>query len=186
MAQDKIDLIELFSTDESIDERLRNKFLNVIKGNSVRGFDYIKFKASVEKMKEMGMDEETAYKSAFATASIMGLTKETLLQSILKTKNSLDEEKVKFAQALKKQITKKIDGEDQEVKRLKKEIENRKAQIKTMLNEIEILEKRIKNSDELKIKNKDKIDAKKQVFISTFEAVYSHLVEDEKLIKQYL
>ena len=99
---------ELIDELEGNDQKSINFLSSAIEKNSLKGFDYIEFKKSLKAMQDMNLDSTTAIKSAFATASTMGLTKERLLHSIQHYKNVLSKEKSQFDDALKKQVDSRI------------------------------------------------------------------------------
>ena len=74
-----LNLKELFSSTDDSNEKVLMKLLAAIKDGQSDQFDYLKFKMSHQALLKMGMDESTAAKSAFLTASTMGITKENLL-----------------------------------------------------------------------------------------------------------
>ena len=76
-----IDLKNLFSVGEDVDSKSLNALLKALKNNSSAQFDFLKFRHSVLTMKNMDMNEEMAFKSAFATASTIGINKTNLLKS---------------------------------------------------------------------------------------------------------
>ncbi|HHH52555.1 MAG TPA: hypothetical protein ENK91_02770, partial [Bacteroidetes bacterium] len=63
----KIDLKKLFGLESGYDEKSINALLNAINKNHLKDFDYLKFKASVQNLLDMNMDEKTGIKSTFAT-----------------------------------------------------------------------------------------------------------------------
>lgn len=106
----QIDLKTLFDLDESTyNQNIVQSVLENIKERSQAGFDYLKFKFSVENLQKMGMDEATSIKSAFTTASAMGMTKEELIKSIAFYEGTMQREKEEFTNILRAQITKMID-----------------------------------------------------------------------------
>ena len=70
-----INLKDLFAVTSEMNEKVLLKLLTAIKDGQQKDFDYLKFKQSYKSLCQMGMDESTAAKSAFLTASTMGLTK---------------------------------------------------------------------------------------------------------------
>ncbi|MEE9439431.1 MAG: hypothetical protein V3V14_10555 [Saprospiraceae bacterium] len=174
----KVDLKKLFRSDDITSTKFQNKLIEAIAKLSTEEFDYLKFKISVNKMIEMGMDSQTAIKSAYVTASVMGLSKAKLLRSANKYKNTLSTEREQFAAALKNNITKNIDGKKVEAIKLTKEIENHKVKIKKMLSEIELFEDKIASVDEVVQKNRNKIESTRTNFTATFDAIYSQIEED--------
>ncbi|MEZ4920023.1 MAG: hypothetical protein R2792_13045 [Saprospiraceae bacterium] len=70
----------LFTSDNT-DEKSLTFLTQAIEKNNLPGFDYFEFKRAVSSLLQMDIDEATAYKSAFATAATMGLTKDKLLET---------------------------------------------------------------------------------------------------------
>ena len=173
-----VDLKKLFASDDITNTKMQNALIAAIKKNASDEFDYLKFKVSVNKMLEMGMDRETALKSAFATASVMGVTKNKLVTSAKKYRGTLDKEREQFAIALKNKIAKNVDGKKVEAERLKKEIVSHKEKIAKLLNEIEMFENKIAQVDDVVAAAQQKIEATRSDFKSTFDAIYSQIEED--------
>ncbi len=173
-----VDLKKLFASDDITNAKMQTALIAAISKNASDEFDYLKFKVSVTKMLEMGMDRETAVKSAFATASVMGVTKNKLVTSAKKYKGSLDKEREQLAVALKNKIAKNVDGKKVEAERLKKEIVSHKEKIAKLLKEIELFEAKIGQVDDLVAAAKEKIESTRNDFKSTFDAIYSQIEED--------
>lgn len=173
-----VDLKKLFASDEITNSKMQSALITALKKNASEDFDYLKFKVSVKKMLEMGMDRETALKSAFATASVMGVTKNKLVNSAKIYRGAMDKEKEQFAIALKNKIAKNVDGKKVEAERLKKEIVSHKEKIAKLLKEIEIYETKIAQVDDVVAAAQAKIEATRRDFKSTFDAIYSQIEED--------
>ena len=74
---------DIFGTHHGLDERSMESLVGALERENLPGFDYLEFKQALERLQAMDMAEETAFKSAFATASTMGLTKDKLLKTAL-------------------------------------------------------------------------------------------------------
>ncbi len=173
-----VDLKKLFASDDITNSKMQSALIAAISKNASEEFDYLKFKVSVKKMIEMGMDKETAIKSAFATASVMGITKNKLVSSAKKYKGSLDKERDQFAIALKNKIAKNVDGKRVEAEKLKKAIVSHKEKIAKLLQEIELYEGKIGQVDDVINAAKEKIESTRNDFKTTFDAIYSQIEED--------
>lgn len=174
----KVDLKKLFASDDITNAKMQTALITAIGKNASEEFDYLKFKVSVKKMIEMGMDRATAVKSAFATASVMGVTKNKLITSAKRYKGILDKERDQFAVALKNKIAKNVDGKLVEAEKLKKEIISHKEKIAKLLKEIEIYEAKIGQVDDVITGAKEKINSTRNDFKTTFDAIYSQVEED--------
>lgn len=173
-----VDLKKIFASEDITNTKMQTALIAAISKKASEEFDYLKFKVSVTKMLEMGMDKDTAFKSAFATASVMGITKNKLVNSAKIYKGSLDKEREQFAIALKNKIAKNVDGKRVEAERLKKEIISHKEKIAKLLKEIELFEIKVSEVDEVVAAAQEKIEATRNDFKSTFDAIYSQIEED--------
>jgi predicted nucleic acid-binding Zn-ribbon protein len=125
-----------FQMPDYLDNKSYEILVNEMVSKSDAGFDYWKFKRATRSLMEMGMDETTAIKSAFATASAIGLDKEGLENTIKKNLQLLDDERKQFIAALEKQIRERVLSREEEVKKLQQIIEQcvqKIAELKTEL-----------------------------------------------------
>ena len=181
------DLRDLFSDTTGLDEKSVSALLRAIKNNYQNGqFDYLKFKQSVDSLKKMDMTDEMAFKSAFTTASTLGLTKESLLASAKKYIYALENERETFAQAVLSQKKNQIEGRKEEVKDLAKKIEQHKIKIKELEREISIFQARIDNVDQDVENARSKIEQTKDKFLQVYETLNSNIKSDIENINIYI
>ena len=150
------------------------------------GFDYLKFKQSIDQLAGLKLDEPTALKSAFAIASTMGVTKDSLLQSGRHYLTILGEEKKQFDQALNSQVQQRIDSKKDELISLQKQIEAHKKQIAKLEKQILEFEDKIARSDEEVAGAKSSINQTKLKFESTYQQFVSAIEADMAAIQQNL
>lgn len=182
-----IDLQSLFPDIKGKDEKSILALLRALKQNfDPHAFDYFKFKQSVETLTKMDMDMATAYKSAFATASTMGLTKEKLSRSADKYISVLDHERESFATALLSRKKEKVDGRKSEVAGLSLKIEEHKSKILELQREIEIFQSRIDNVDQDVEDATVKIEGTKDKFLSVYNVLAEAIKKDIDSINNYL
>ncbi len=181
------DLHDLFPDTKSLDQKSVTALLKSIKNSYHEGsFDYLKFKQSVLSLAKLNMDEATSFKSAFATAQTMGLSKESLIKSANKYIYALEGERESFAEALLKQKEIKVDGRRSEVEKLHDKIASHKQKIKELEREIEIFQQRIDNVDQDVDDAKAKIEGTKRNFLSVYEVISKAIKSDIELITIYL
>lgn len=182
-----IDLHDLFPSVRQLDEKSVFALFRAIKNNfDAATFDYMKFRKSVSSLTELNMDSATSYKSAFATASTMGLTKEKLLNSAKKYSQVLDDERESFATALLQQKAVKIEGRKSEVSSLVQKIEEHKLRIKELEREIEIFQTRIDNVDQDVEQASIKIDGTKKKFLDVYKVLSDSIKKDIETINLHL
>lgn len=150
------------------------------------GFDYLKFKQSLEQLASLKLDAATSLKSAFATASTMGVTKDSLLQSARHYLTILGEEKKQFDQALTNQVQQRIDSKKSELQNLQQQIEDHKRQIAKLEKQILEFQEKITRSDEEVVEAKASIDQTKIKFENTYQQFVSAIESDMTAIQQNL
>ncbi|HRG40619.1 MAG TPA: hypothetical protein PLC27_04410 [Saprospiraceae bacterium] len=181
-----INLKDLFAVTSEMNEKVLLKLLTAIKDGQQKDFDYLKFKQSYKSLCQMGMDESTAAKSAFLTASTMGLTKDKLLNTVQHYKNLLNKEKEQFSVALKNQIANNIDAKALEINRLQERTEENKRKIQQLMDEQIIIESEIAKLRESAELSKSKIEDTRDQFKNTFDILYAEIEEDGSLYDRIL
>jgi hypothetical protein len=181
-----INLKDLFAPINDVNDKVLMKLLTAIKDGQQKDFDYLKFKQSYKALSQMGMDESTAAKSAFLTASTMGLTKDKLMLTVQHYKNILNREKEQFAIALKNQIANNIDAKSLEINRLLEKIEENKRKIKQLVAEQELIEVEIMKLKDGSEVSRIKIEDTRDQFKHTFDILYSEIEEDGQLYDRVL
>ncbi|WP_235297004.1 hypothetical protein [Portibacter marinus] len=181
-----IDLNKIFETNGELDKKFVDALLRAIKNNAIKEFDYLKFMHSVKSMQDLNMDIDTSYKSAFATAQTIGLTKEKLLKTATHYVNVLRKEREHFADALKNQRSEKISGKLEEAEVLRNKINEYEEKMKQMEKEIAIYKKKIQGTDAAIEKEKQKIETIKNNFVTSYDHFEGVLKSDIDSINNLL
>jgi chromosome segregation ATPase len=176
----------LFGSQQELEQRSLESLIKALERNNQPGFDYIEFKQSLARLLEMGMDQAISFKSAFATASTVGLTKDKLLQTADHYKKVLLSEKQQFDAALHKQMEQRVESKLAEVKTMKQQIEDYKAKIQQLEEKIAKAQNTIDHADEHVRAAKEKIAATKEGFEVTLRTVLNEIDEDIEQIKVLL
>ena len=179
-------LTDLFAQAAGTDEKSLSFLMKALEGNDLTGFDYIQFKQSVQALAKMNMDEATAYKSAFATASTMGLTKAKLIETAGYYRNILVKEQDNFAKALNNQLTTKVEAKKKEVEKLKYQIDKNKEQIKKLQDEIASYLDKVESTEASIVEEDNRITAAKDKFEKTHRTVLNEIDADVNNIQKYL
>ena len=179
-------LNQIFNINQVVDQKSLDFLTRALDRNNLTGFDYIEFKQSLSSLKKMNMDDETAIKSAFATASTVGLTKDKLVQTARHYQQIIDKEKAQFDEALQNQVKEKIAGKKAEVDRLKKEILENQKQIKAIEESIKKSQATIDNADADINAAQDKINTTKSNFENTYQSILGIIAEDIDKFNKYL
>lgn len=180
------DLKKIFGDHHGLDDKSVGFLVSALTKSNLPGFDYLEFKQSLAALGAMDMDEQTAIRSAFATASTVGLTKEKLLKTAEHYKQVLQTEKRQFDAALQKQIEQRIQGKAAEVAKLKKQVEEYKAKIAQLEAQIAKSQETIDHADEHISAAKEKIDSTRENFEHTLQSVVNEIDKDIENINKYL
>lgn len=180
------DLKAFFGDHHGLDERSINALAKALEKNNLPGFDYIEFKQALGRLQDMDMDESTAFRSAFATASTVGLTKEKLLKTADHYRKILTKEKQQFDDSLKRQMEQRVSAKQQEVEKLKKQIEDHKAKIRQLQEKVEKAQVTIDHSDEHIQEAKTKLLDTKEKFDYALQSIVNEIEKDIENIGTYL
>lgn len=175
-----------FGAMHGLDEKSLQFLINALEKNNLPGFDYIEFKQSLSKLLAMNMDDETAFKSAFATASTLGVTKEKLKQTAQHYQSILAKEKTQFDNALRKQMTQRVEGKRQEVERLRQQVVEYEKKIQELQARIEAANTTISQADAQIEGAKAKITSTKEAFDFTHQSIMNQINIDIENLERYL
>lgn len=180
------ELKKIFGKDETIDSKSVEFLTNALAKGNQPGFDYLEFKISLSKLEEIGMDESTAFKSAYATASTVGLTKDKLVTTAQHYKQVLSKEKGQFDLALNNQLEKRVNGKRNEVEKLKKKIGEWNEKIAALNEQIARAQATIDDADQNIQAEMRKIETTKNNFERTHQSMFVHIEKDLENIQMYL
>lgn len=171
----------IFNSVEGVDDKSYSFLLKALEKNGLDGFDYLKFKTSLNAMKDMNLDDDTAIKSAFATAGTMGLTKQTLVKTAKHYKSVLSKEREDFEAALEAQINDRINARKEESEKLKGIISQCQEQIKKLEEKIKECQTRIDKTDQDIKDAESRIMGSRDKFVSTYKSLVEEI--DADLVK---
>jgi len=181
-----IDIRTLFDGLEDLDKKFVDALIRALKNNHLKEFDYLRFKKAVMSLEELDMDQTIAFKSAFATASTIGVTKEKLKKTAIHYKNVLAKEQSEYAEALKNQQNKKVSGKRVEAKKMKEKIEDFKTKITQMQNEMAMFQEKIDSTDNEIAKAEKKLTETRDKFVNAMNVFTGQIDKDLELIELYL
>ena len=177
---------DILGVKGNIDKKASQFLSAAMEENGSSGFDYLKFKQSIDAMLKLELDEETAFKSAFITAKTMGVTKAGLVKSAKQYLDILMKEKSKFDEALQKRVEEHVASKSKEVDDLKHQIENMRTKIAEMEARIGEFEQKIASADQDVEKERKKIEETQQKFEGTFNSFVTIIQGDLDNIAEYI
>ena len=176
----------IFGKDHGLDQKSVDFLTKALEKSNLPGFDYIEFKQSLDALSKLNIEEEMAFKSAFATASTVGLTKTKLLETAEHYKKVLANEKAQFDSALHKQVQQKVAGKEGEVKKLKDQIVKHQEKIQQLQDQLAKFQKTIDGADAQIDAARKKIESTREGFERTHQSILNQIDKDIENIKKYL
>jgi len=180
------DLKSIFGDTHGLDNKSVEFLTQALEKNNLPGFDYLEFKLSLGRLAQIGVAEETAYKSAYATASTVGLTKDKLVATAKHYREVLVKEKEQFDLALNNQLQKRVNSKRQEVEKLKAQIEAWQQQIEKLEAQIAKSQGTIDDADNNIATEMNKIQDTKGNFEHTHQTILNQIDHDLQNILKYL
>ncbi len=180
------ELAKAFDTMSQDDDRFANVLMKALEDKNLEGFDYLEFKQSVAKLQELGMDHDTALRSAFATGTTVGLTLEKLVKTARYYTEVLQDEKSKFMNSMEKHLMSNVEGKAKQTGELKKRIANYEAKIEQLQAEVVKAKKQIADSEALINAAKEKASVNQRGFDEALEVITSVIKQDVTDISRVL
>ncbi len=169
-----------------LDDKILESLSKAIETNNMAGFDFFEFKTSIKALESLPMDEATKYRSAFATASTMGVNLEKLVQSADYYKDVLVKEKAKFDEALSLQVDRNVVDKQKLVESMNSDILKKSEEIKKLTEQIQSMQAEIEKHQTFITEANSKIEATKGNFEYTYSHLMSQMNDDVAKMKQYL
>jgi hypothetical protein len=177
---------ELFAGGKALDEKSLEMLTTVIEQNNLPGFDYYEFKRAVAMLIMMDLDEARAHKSAYQTASTVGVTKEKLIETAKYYRNLMEKEQATFATTFEKQTQLRITDKQNHVLRLKDQVARHEADVARMQEEIAAYKDKVAQAELQITSDTDKLAGTRTAFEATLKAVILGIDTDIEKIHQHL
>lgn len=168
------------------DPAIRQALENAIKTNQIEGFDYLKFKASLDSMKAVIPDEVQRYRAAFAMIQSMGVTKDKLLATGEGYLAVLDKQSDKFEEVLKAQVKKTVTADQEKINTLEAAIKDKQASIQKLADEVAVANKNLLDLNSQVADAKASIEHDRARFTATKDQFSQEIKSDLDKIKNYL
>lgn len=176
----------IFGDNHGLDEKSVEFISKAIEKSNLPGFDYVEFKQALSNIAKMNIEEPTAFKSAFATAMTMGLTKEKLLETATHYKTIVSKEKNQFDIASEKQKDLKIGDNLKLVDEMNKKILDNELKIKQLQVDIDQMRIKVREMDYEREQAYGKIEEAKSKFTYAHQSILNQIEQDIENIKRYL
>ncbi len=173
-------------TEGTVDNKIIERLLKIIDDNNLDGFDYLEYKKSLKALEKMPMDEATKYRSAFATASTMGVTLDKLVKTTEHYLGILKSENSNFSTASKSEVKRRVSDKQEQVKQFENLIKEKSEKIKALTKEITKHQKQIESIKNEINQSQQKISDTQLNFEKSYLFLKEQMENDIKKMTQYL
>jgi chromosome segregation ATPase len=164
--------------DTSGDEKAKKTLLEAIEANSLDSYDYLKFKTSVQALAADIPDEKLRFKTVFATAKAMSVSKDKLVQTAQHYITVLDQELKKFDEAVSEQVDARITAGETKVKSLEDNIASKQEQIQKLTDDINLLTQERATLVAKITDDKATIDSRRNSFVAAHGTMVQEINKD--------
>lgn len=182
----KSEILEALGIPETADSKSTDLLIKTLKAEQLPGFDYIKFKQSLKALIAMDMDLSTAMRSAFATASTLGVTRDKLIKTAKHYQSLLQREKQQFDEAADNQVTQRIAAKEEEILRYDKQLQECEEQIASLEKLMEQLKIKLEKAKEEKSTAAEKIEEARRNFESSYQTIIDIIEKDIVSIQDHI
>ena len=173
-----LNLKEIFDDKNQLDKKSLDFLLKAIEKNNQDGFDYLEFKQALIRLENLEIDEVTAIKTAFATATTVGLTQEKLINSAQFYLDILKDEFKQFNTALEKQMESRVHSKEKQKASLNTKKEAVQKKINALKEELKELEKKLNTIDAEADAARQKIEETSERFGKTLLTITQRIESD--------
>lgn len=161
-----------------VSQKMKNVLFEAMKAKNNQAFDYFKFQAVEEKLKEKIFDEKLRFEAAGTAVSVVGGEKSKIVASIDTYLLTLDAEEIEFQENLKEE-QKRIESSSSVLAQFDAEI----AQMRNKIQEFENKKAAVLNSN---AQTQLKIEAAQQDFRVALDFWKNKLLNDKTNISNYV
>jgi chromosome segregation ATPase len=180
------DLRNTFGTGDGLDEKSLDFLTRALSQKNLPDFDYMEFRQSVSNLRKLNMDDPTAFRSAFATATTLGVTRERLEETARFYKGVLQEEKQKFEVALRHRLEQEVSTKEAEAEMLRTRVAEYRQKIEQLEAQISADEQALSASESAIAEEKERITTRKAEFERTHSTILDAIDQDIEHIQMYL
>lgn len=140
----------IFSSKSTIPitgNQFEGHFVKFLKECNIPGPDYFEFTAALKNLDGQPLTDEQKFVSVFSSFSVMGVTKEKLLETADIYLKRIDKEKDEFDAQLQKDTTREIGGRQKNIEGLKRENDELTAKLQHNNTEMAMLNNEIASTN---------------------------------------
>ncbi len=168
------------------DDAIAKNIADALEKANLSGFDYFEYAKTLDALKTTIPAEQTLYQTAFASGTVMGAGKKSLLDSANHYITVLDKEAEKFAVSVQQRIQQTVTVKEEQVRSIEKTINEKAAQIQKLTNEINALSNEKNTVVNVISENRVKIEKVRNDFAATLQVFLGKIRGDIEKIQKYI
>ena len=168
------------------DEAIAGSLADALEKANMKGFDYFEYAKTLDALKANIPAEQTLFQTAFASGTVMGATKQSLLDSARHYINVLDKEAEKFGASVRQQVVEMVTGKETKLRTVEASIQEKAREIQRLTEEINVMNAE-KNSISNEIaENRIKIEKVQNDFTATYRVFLDKIKGDIEKMDKYI
>ncbi len=172
------DLLKAFGQETALDEKSLSFLVSAMRQHQREGFEYLSFKAALSRLVASGITQDVAVRTAFITASTVGLSKEKLLETARHYRTILEGEEDRFQAALRQQLDTRIAAKRRQLDERNAELAAWRAEMAKLEEKIGKAEAEVAETAAHIEQEMDKIRQTREQFLHTLESVCRQIEAD--------
>jgi len=170
----------------SVNDRFVKVLMEAMERVNQPGFDYLEYKKALQNLKKMNFTDSVRFQTAYATAQSMGVTPKALVDSAQHYLKALNQEQLKFGEALKGQRSQQVNDKEARLQQLEGSIKEQEARIKELQAQITKTREEQKKLRDTITKSTGKLAKTQADFERTYEVITGGIQSDIGQMKEFL
>ena len=166
--------------------KFEKHFEQLFEQTNLPGPDYFEFWKTMDTLEAHIPEEKARMKAVFASLTIQGLTKVTLLDTASKYKEAILKDKASFESAVQSKSESEIAGRESEIQKMEKEREEKRQLIEKLQREIEESAAKIASLQQEIAAEKEKIENAQRGYLAACNAMVSKIDNDIQQFQQII
>jgi hypothetical protein len=186
LEQPKAVVIEAKPAEGKTDTAIAENLANALEEANIDGYDYFEYAKTLEALSATIPSEQVRYQTAFASAGVMGATKEKLIETAQHYTNILNEQGEKFSGFVAQQIEQNVTSKESGLTQIDSSIQEKAELIQKLTQEInELTQQKTEIANEV-AENKIKIERVQNDFAATLKVFLNKIKKDMDKISTYI
>jgi chromosome segregation ATPase len=164
--------------------KFKNQILDTLNKQPANGFDYSKFKQSLNKIQSG--TEQSKYEMVYGVAETMGTTKSLLIETAKRSAQVVRDELAKLDASKNSLYNEKVTSVEKNIESVKQQIQQKQEQIAKLNQEVSQLQTEKQTAEVQVVEAKNKIEQKVQSYTQAAAELVQEIEKDITNLTNYL